>query len=151
MSRIRIETVVGLFLIVGLAAFGFLAVKLGDVGDFSGDSYLLKARFTSSSGLKEGADVELAGVVVGKVKAIELDPQEYESIVAFTVPRTVQIQDDAIVSVRSTGLVGGKFLKISAGGSDEILAPGDEITETEPSISLEELIGKYIFQSQGDD
>ena len=72
MSRIRIETVVGLFLIVGLVAFGFLAVKLGGVGDFSGDSYTLKARFSSSSGLKEGADVELAGVVVGKVKEIEL-------------------------------------------------------------------------------
>jgi phospholipid/cholesterol/gamma-HCH transport system substrate-binding protein len=126
-------------------------VKLGDLGDFAGNVYTLKARFTSSSGLKEGANVELAGVVVGKVKRIELDPEDYTSIVEFSLPRSVQVQDDAIVSVRSTGLIGGKFLKIAPGGSDEILAPGDELSETEPSISLEELIGKYIFQSQGED
>lgn len=149
MNRINIQVVVGFFLIIGLIAFAFLAVKLGGVGDFDQGQYVLKARFGSVSGLKEGADVELAGVIVGKVKKIHLDAEEYESIVELTVPNEVMLQEDTIASVRSTGIIGGKFLKLSPGGSDELLQPGDEIVETESSVSLEELISKYIFESQG--
>lgn len=150
MNRIKTETVVGFFLILGLLSFGFLAVRLGGIGDFDRGQYTLKARFTSSSGLKEGAGVEVAGVIVGKVKRIFLDPAEYESVVEFTVPVDVAVQEDAIASVRSTGIIGGKFLKLSPGGSDRLLKPGDEVMETEASVSLEELISKYIFESGGD-
>jgi phospholipid/cholesterol/gamma-HCH transport system substrate-binding protein len=129
-------------------AFAFLAVKLGGIGDVSAGHYMLKARFQSSSGLKEGADVEVAGVVVGKVLNIRFDPAEYESVVELSIPNDVHLQDDAIASVRSTGLIGGKFVKITPGGSDVILQPGETISETESSVSLEELIGKYIFESQ---
>ncbi len=150
MKRITLEVVVGFFVLLGLAAFAFLAVELGGLGNVERGHYILKAKFTSSSGLKKGADVEMAGVVIGKVVNIRFDAEEYESIVELSIPQGVEVQDDAIASVRSTGLIGGKFIKISPGGSDEILGAGDTITETEPSISLEELIGKYIFESGGD-
>jgi len=149
MSRIKIETIVGFFLLLGLGAFAFLAVKLGGVGDFDTDNYVLNARFTSSSGLKVGSDVEVAGVVVGKVKNISFDPEEFESVVQLSLPNEIPIQEDATASVRSTGLIGGKFIKISAGGADELLRPGDEIVETESAVNLEELIGKYMFSSEG--
>ena len=149
MKRINLEVIVGFFVLLGLAAFAFLAVKLGDVGNVEAGHYRLNARFQSSSGLKEGADVEMAGVIVGKVVSIHFDPEQYESVVELSLPKAIQIQDDAIASVRSTGLIGGKFIKISPGGSEELLQQGDTIYETESSVSLEELISKYIFETQG--
>jgi phospholipid/cholesterol/gamma-HCH transport system substrate-binding protein len=149
MKRINLEVIVGTFVILGLAAFAFLAVKLGGIGDVQAGHYKLNARFQSSSGLKEGADVEMAGVVIGKVVNIRFDPKEYDSVVELSVPTEVEIQEDAIASVRSTGLIGGKFIKISPGGSEALLQSGDTIYETESSVSLEELISKYIFESQG--
>ena len=94
--------------------------------------------------------MEVAGVIVGKVQDISLDAEEYESIVEISIPNDVKLQEDTIASVRSTGIIGGKFIKVSPGGSDELLQAGDEITETESSVSLEELISKYIFESEGD-
>lgn len=146
MKRISIEFGVGLFLLAGLAGFFYLAVSLGGVS-VGQDSYLLQARFVSASGLNEGADVELAGVVVGTVKTIRFDPETFQAAVDLAIPNDIRIQQDAIASIRSTGLIGGKFVKITPGGSERILAPGDEIFETESSISLEELISKYIFES----
>ena len=151
MQRINLEVIVGAFVILGLVAFAFLAVKLGGIGGVDAQHYTLNARFQSSSGLKNGADVEMAGVVIGKVVNIYFDPEEYESVVELSVPKEVQIQEDAIASVRSTGLIGGKFIKISPGGSDELLKQGDTIYETESSVSLEELISKYIFETGGGD
>jgi len=149
MKRINLEVITGLFVILGLAAFAFLAVKLGGIAEVNGGHYVLSARFQSSSGLKQGADVEIAGVAVGKVKNIRFDREEYQSVVEMSIPNDVRIQEDAIASVRSTGPIGGKFIKISPGGSDELLVDGDTIYETESSVSLEELISKYIFESQG--
>lgn len=151
MKRINLEVIVGLFVILGVLTFSFLAVKLGGLGDVETGNYTLKARFQSSSGLKKGADIEMAGVIIGKVKAIDFDPEDYESVVELSIPKEVRIQEDAIASVRSTGIIGGKFVKISPGGSDVILEPGETIVETESSVSLEELISKYIFESSGKD
>ena len=114
----------------------------------SGDErYILRARFVSASGLKEGADVEIAGVAVGKVVRIDFDPENYEAEIRVTLPNNIRLQDDAIASIRSTGIIGGKFLKITPGGSEDLLRPGDEILETESSVNLEELISKYMFDS----
>jgi phospholipid/cholesterol/gamma-HCH transport system substrate-binding protein len=147
MKRINLEVIVGFFLVVGLVAFAFLAVKLGGLGTSTAGQNVFNARVTSSQGLKEGAAVEMAGVKVGEVISISFDPDDYVSIVKFTVPKNVEVQDDAIASVASSGLLGGKYLRVSPGGSPIVLADGDTITETEPSISLEELIGKYMFSS----
>ena len=91
-NRINIQIIVGFFVILGLLAFAFLAVKLGGIGDLDPDHYTLKARFDSVSGLKEGADVEVAGVIVGKVKNISLDAEEYESVVEISIPNAVKLQ-----------------------------------------------------------
>jgi phospholipid/cholesterol/gamma-HCH transport system substrate-binding protein len=149
MKRINLEVIVGFFLIVGLVAFAFLAVKLGGLGTSTAGQNVFNARFTSSQGLKEGAAVEMAGVQVGEVISIDFDPEDYVSIVKFTVPKNVEVQDDAIASVASSGLLGGKYLKVSPGGSPIDLGDGDTLSETEPSISLEELIGKYMFEGGG--
>lgn len=138
---------VGLFMIAGILSFGYLAIELGGVSLSKDDHYTLRARFVSASGLKAGADIELAGVVVGQVIEIDFDPEEYEADVALAIPRNIRLQEDAIASIRSAGIIGGKFIKITPGGSDKLLIEGDEIVETESSISLEELISKYIFDS----
>ena len=149
MGRFNTEVVVGLFLILGLTTFAFLAVKLGGVGNTDAGKYVLEARFESTSGLKQGADVEMAGVIIGKVLDIRFDPENYEAVVDISIPKGVQIQEDAIASVRSTGLIGGKYVKLTAGGSETILEPGELIVQTEASVSIEELISKYIFESGG--
>ena len=147
MKRFSVEYTVGLFMIAGVVCLSWLAIELGGVSLADSNHYTLRARFVSASGLKPGADVELAGVVVGKVTHIKFDATDYEAEVELTIPNNVRLQEDAIASIRSTGIIGGKFLKITPGGSDVILTPGDEILETESSISLEELISKYMFDT----
>ncbi len=148
MKRINIEFIVGLFFVAGIIAFAYLTIMLGGKSLMNTGNYSLTANFTNSSGLKSGAPVEIAGVTVGKVASITFDPVEYTSVVKLSLQPNVKVQEDAIASVRSTGLIGGKFLQISPGGSEDILADGDTIEETEPSVSLEELISKYIFDGK---
>lgn len=149
-KRTRIETGVGIFMIIGLIAVSFIAIKLGDLNMLGSDQYQVVARFTSASGLRTGAYVEAAGVRVGEIAAIEFDTNEYYAVVTMNIDNGVTISDDAVASIRTAGIIGDKFIKITPGGSEEFLADGMEIMETEPSINLEELISKYIFES-GDD
>ena len=146
-NKFKIELVTGLFMLAGLMALIYLAIKMGDIGLPGKNTYQLKASFTSVSGLNEGSYVEAAGVRVGKVSKIEFDPENFLALVTIDLDKDVKIQEDAIASIRTAGIIGDKFIKISAGGSEEILEPGMEILETEPSINLEELISKYIFES----
>ena len=147
MNRQTVELAVGVFVVAGLACLFYLAVRLGDVGLFKTENYSVLARFTSVSGLKEGAFVEVAGVRVGDVERIELNVDEYLADVYLRIDATVPLQDDAIASIRTQGIIGDKFVKITPGGSPDLLEDGMEIIETEPAISLEELISKYIFES----
>ena len=140
--------IVGLFLLAGFASFSWIAVKMGDLDLFKNETYPVTARFLSISGLKEGSTIELAGVTVGKVRSIELDPGEYEAIVHLDIDKSVQLQDDSIASIRTAGIIGDKFIKLTPGGSEIYLEAGDEIEETESAISLEELVSKYIFKSE---
>ena len=140
--------IVGLFLLAGFASFSWLAVKMGDIRFFMEDSYPVTARFISISGLKEGALVELAGVKVGKVSSIRLDSSEYEAVVGLDISNEVKLQDDSIASIRTAGIIGDRYIKLTPGGSEEYLVGGDEIVETESAISLEELVSKYIFDSE---
>jgi phospholipid/cholesterol/gamma-HCH transport system substrate-binding protein len=148
MKKMNLEMIVGLFLLAGFACFSYLAIKMGDIKMFNSETYDVTARFTSISGLKEGSVVELAGVNVGKVSRIELDPSDYEAVVHLDVVKSVKLQDDAIASVRTAGIIGDKYIKLTPGGSDTLLGSGDEIEETESSISLEELVSKYIFEGK---
>jgi phospholipid/cholesterol/gamma-HCH transport system substrate-binding protein len=148
MKKMNLEMIVGAFLLAGFISFSWLAVKMGDINLFQPETYTVTARFTSISGLKEGSTIELAGVVVGKVSHIELDTGDYEAVVHMEINKQVELQDDTIASIRTSGIIGDKYIKLSPGGSDIILAAGDLIEETEPSISLEELVSKYIFDSE---
>ena len=148
MKKMNLEMIVGVFLLAGFISFSWLAVKMGDINPFQPETYPVSARFTSISGLKEGSTIELAGVVVGKVSRIELDTGDYEAVVHMNIDKQVELQDDTIASIRTSGIIGDKYIKLSPGGSDIILAAGDAIEETEPSISLEELVSKYIFDSE---
>ena len=148
MRKMNLEMIVGLFLLAGFASFAYISIKMGDIKMFMDESYPVTARFTSISGLKEGATIELAGVKVGKVTKIELDGGEYEAVVHLDISTDVQLTDDSIASIRTAGIIGDRFIKLTPGGSDIFLEPGDEIEETEASISLEELVSKYIFESE---
>lgn len=145
--KLKIEIITGLFMLLGILVMVYLAIKLGDVGLPGQNTYQVKAKFTSVSGLREGAYVEAAGVRVGKVSQIEFDPENYLAVITMMLDSKIMIPEDAIASVRTAGIIGDKFVKISAGGSDVNLEEGMEIYETEPSINLEELISKYIFES----
>jgi phospholipid/cholesterol/gamma-HCH transport system substrate-binding protein len=148
MNKLNLEMIVGLFLLAGFLSFSWLAIKMGDIKFFMEDTYPVTARFISISGLKEGAAVELAGVKVGKVSGIHLDNGEYEAVVKMDINKDVRLQDDSIASIRTSGIIGDRFIKLTPGGSEIYLEQGDEIEETESAISLEELVSKYIFDSE---
>jgi len=146
MKNINVETGVGIFLIVGLVCLGYLSVKLGDINIFGTKQYPVTARFSNVSGLKEGAAVEVAGVTVGKVSKINLD--NYEAMGELLINPGVRLQEDAIASIRTQGIIGDKYIKIKTGGSEQYIGPTGEIMETESAIELEELISKYIFENK---
>ena len=147
MKKMNVNLVVGLFILFGMGAMAYLSVTIAGVSGYANDSYQLVAKFDSSSGLKEGAFIEIAGVKAGKVTNIELDKESFESVATFVFDNGVILAEDTIASIRTSGIIGDKFVKISPGAADELLESGDEIIETEPSISIEELISKYIFSS----
>ena len=134
----------GLFMILGLACLVYLSVNLGEVAIFGSDTYTITATFSSIEGLEPGASVEIAGVPVGKVKAISLD--ENNALVSMEIKKGTKISDDTIASIRTKGVIGDKFVKLSPGGSDIFLEDKDALLDTESAISLEELISKYIFE-----
>lgn len=146
MKRFNLETAVGIFMVAGFLCFAYISVKLGDINLFGEKTYTVKARFSSISGLKEGAAIEIAGVKVGKVTKIDLDREDYEAIVHMSMDRGIRLQEDSIASIRTTGIIGEKFVKISPGGLDQYIEEGGELEETESAINLEELISKYIFE-----
>ncbi|NTV14594.1 MAG: outer membrane lipid asymmetry maintenance protein MlaD [Desulfobulbaceae bacterium] len=145
MRKISAELVVGIFIIVGFLCFAYLSLKLGEFSVFSGDrTYTLSADFDSISGLKVGAILEVAGVNVGRVSAISLGKND-RAQVQMQINRDIQVNEDAIASVRTQGIIGDKYIRISKGGSDVLLKDGGRITETESAIDLEEMVSKYIF------
>jgi phospholipid/cholesterol/gamma-HCH transport system substrate-binding protein len=145
MKRATLETVVGIFVLVGLACLAYLSINLGKIEIFGGDSYRIHANFDSVSGLKSGASVEIAGVEVGRVDRIDLDPRSGNRAQVYLLIRSgIKLDDDVIASVRSRGIIGDKFILLKPGGADKILAAGDRIKETESAVDLEELLSKYI-------
>jgi len=146
MNKLSIETAVGFFLIIGLLSLAYISVKLGDIELFGTKQYPVKAKFTNVSGLKEGSDVQIAGVKVGKVSKISLD--EYNAMVELLMNPDVKLQDDSIASIRTQGIIGDKYVKISPGGAEDYINPNGVISETESTVDIEELISKYIFEKK---
>jgi phospholipid/cholesterol/gamma-HCH transport system substrate-binding protein len=143
MRKFDLELTVGLFIIAGLICLGYLSVKLGKLEIVGERGYEVYALFSNSGGLKIGAPVVIAGVDVGRVKNISLD--HYQARVVLNLPWSVKIQEDAIASVKTKGLVGEKYIEISPGGSENNIQPGARIRETQSPVDLEELISKFVF------
>lgn len=141
------DTLVGIFVLLGLICVGYMAIKLGKMEMFSSDGFPLSARFDSVSGLRPGADVEMAGVPVGRVTSIKLDPDPMrtQAIVELLLNTNLHLSDDSMASIKTSGLIGDKYVSLSRGGSEDELKPGGVITETESPMDLESLIAKYAF------
>ena len=138
-----LELTTGAFLLMGFLALAYLSISLARMEMPGGGGFTLFARFSSIEGLKVGAVVEIAGVEVGRVKSIELD--NYQAKVGISLSDVVKVPDDSILSIRTKGLLGEKYVRLSPGGSQDYLKPDGEIIETEPPINLEELISNYMF------
>jgi phospholipid/cholesterol/gamma-HCH transport system substrate-binding protein len=145
MSIAKLEMVVGVFMIIGILCLGYVSIKLGKMELVGGDFYTVYAGFDSVSGLKPGARVEVAGVEVGKVDRITLDAKSGDrAVTCLKIKTGVKITDDVIASVRTSGIIGDKFIKLKPGGSDRMLKNNDQIRETESAIDIEELVSKFI-------
>lgn len=147
MKRSSVEISVGVFVLMGLLCVGYLTVKLGKMEWFGEGYYPLKARFTSVTGLKTGTEVEMAGVSVGKVSNIALDPELKIAVVTLQIRQDLKLSEDVIASVKTSGLIGDKYINLAPGGALDMLNPGDIIMETESSVDIEGLISKYVFGS----
>jgi phospholipid/cholesterol/gamma-HCH transport system substrate-binding protein len=143
MGRSRVELAVGVFVIIGMLALAYLSIKLGRVDFFGGGGYLVTADFPSVGGLKAGSTVEIAGVEVGRVERISL--ADFQARVTLRINHEVRLQEDSIASIKTKGLIGEKFIRISPGGSDKPIPPNGRIREVEPPVDFEELLSKYIF------
>lgn len=147
MKNINTELIIGLFMIAGFLAFGYLSLQMGEFSIFNVEkNYMVAAEFDNVSGLKVGADIEIAGVDIGKVAGISLG-EDGLAKVNMLIKQKIKITQDAIASIRTQGLIGDKYVKITQGADEEFLADGDTIFDTESAIDFEELVSKYIFES----
>lgn len=145
MKSSSVEIGVGIFVAIGIVCLGYLTFRLGEVEILGERTYPLEARFKSVTGLKTGAQVELAGVKVGQVEAIALDPKEQVAIVRLKIREDLKLSEDVIASIKTSGLLGDKYIQLSPGGSERVLQPGEIILETEPPLDIEALVSKYAF------
>ena len=139
------ETAVGFFVLLGLLCVGYLTIKLGRMELLSDGGYRVVARFSSVSGLRVGADVEIAGVPVGKVASIELAKDASAAVVALRLQPQLRLSDDTIAAIKTSGLIGDKYVNLVPGGSPDMIGQGGEIHETQSVIDIESLIGKFAF------
>lgn len=138
--------------VVLLVAAGFLVFAVTNSGrsTVSGPAQTLTARFDRIDGLAPGADVRIAGVKVGSIAAQRIDPQTFLAVLTLRIDGNLRIPDDSSAEIASEGLLGGRFVSIVPGGSERILRDGGQITITQSAISLESLLGRFIFSmSQG--
>lgn len=145
MRKYSMETVVGVFVVIGLICVGYMTVKLGKVSLFGGDTYPLYARFTSVSGLRAGSSVEVYGIGVGSVTSLSIDWERQMAVVAMEIGKKVKVYDDGMATIKTSGLIGDKYVKIDPGGAGELLKPRGVITQTSVPADIEDLIGKYAF------
>ena len=144
MKQSSVELSAGVFVLLGLVAVAWFAIQAGARIPLAGSTYAVNARFSNAGGLKPGSQVFLAGVPVGRVGNINLDPQ-YAAVVRLEVNKEVQLPNDTIASIRTSGLIGDKFVALSPGSSSQNLGPGSTITDTESAVDLESIISRFAF------
>ncbi len=147
MSRNAVETVMGAVVLVVAAVFLFFAYTTSQVRAVGG-GYPVSASFTRVEGLRDGGDVRISGIRVGSILSQSLDPQTYEAVVKMEIESGIKLPTDSVAAIASSGLLGDKYLSIVPGAEDEFIKPGGKITHTTPPISLESLIGQFIYGQQ---
>jgi phospholipid/cholesterol/gamma-HCH transport system substrate-binding protein len=145
MQKYSKETIVGVFVLVGLACIGYMTVKLGDVGLFGDDTYSLTARFSKVTGLRSGSIVNMLGLEIGRVGRLSMDQEKQQAVVELRIQKGIKIYDDAIASIKTEGIIGDRYVSIDAGGGGTLLKAGDAIVETEAPADLMDLVSKYAF------
>ncbi len=145
MKKYSIETVVGLFVIIGLICVGYMAIKLGKLSWFDDDTYILYARFSSVSGLRSGSPVQIYGIETGTIERLAVDGEKQMALVTMRLRKNIKVHDDATATIKTSGLIGDKYVKVDPGGGGDVLKPGGTITDTSTPPDIEDLIGKYAF------
>jgi phospholipid/cholesterol/gamma-HCH transport system substrate-binding protein len=143
MRRSALDLGVGAFVLIGLVALGWMSVNLGRVDLLGNRGYVVSADFPSVGGLKAGSTIEIAGVEVGRVDRILL--HDYQARVYMVIQPQIKLQEDSIASIKTKGLIGERYVRISPGGSEKLIPPNGRIREVEPPVDIEELLSKYIF------
>ncbi len=143
MKKFDVEIAVGIFVFFGILCLAYISVKLGKINLIGDHYYPVNAVFSTVKGLKKDTVVEISGVEVGKVADIKL--VNYEAVVTLRIRDDIVLQEDAIASVRTKGLMGEKYVEIMPGGSDKVIKPGGSLRDMEPPIDLEKLIGNFVF------
>ena len=145
MKKWSVEVAVGLFVLLGIACVGYLTIRLGKMEIIGDNYYTVSARFRSIAGLMAGSEVELAGVPIGQVERFSLDQERWMAVVQMKIMKSIVLTEDVIASIKTAGLIGDKYIKLSPGVSDVPLKPGGMIIETESALDIEELISKFVF------
>jgi phospholipid/cholesterol/gamma-HCH transport system substrate-binding protein len=145
MKKHSIETVVGIFVVIGLVCIAYMTIKLGKVSFFGNNYYTIYANFSSVSGLRVGNVVEIDGIEVGRVENMTIDQEKQVAVVELKIRKGIKIYDDAAASIKTAGLIGDKYIKIDPGGGGTRLKPGERISETNSPIDVEDLISRYAF------
>ena len=144
MKKFDLELAVGFFLLLGILSLAYISINLGKIEIVGRNAYVVYAEFEKAGGIKPKAVVEIAGVEVGTVKRV-LITSDYRAQLAIEIDKNIRLQEDAIASIKTKGLIGEQYVQISPGGSDKMIQNGGRIRETESAIDIEELISKYVF------
>jgi phospholipid/cholesterol/gamma-HCH transport system substrate-binding protein len=147
MSRNVIETVMGAVVLVIAAVFLFFAYSTSQVHSVSG--YVLTAKFDHIEGIRDGGDVRISGIKVGSILSLTLDPANYLAIVKMSLDPSIKVPSDSVAQILSSGLLGDKYLALLPGAADDSIKPGGEVKYTQAPMSLENIIGQYIFSQGG--
>ncbi len=151
MGKKGVETLVGLFVLLGIAGLVFLSLQAANLASFGGgDSYVVTAKFDNIGGLKARAPVRSAGVNVGRVTSIRLDPTTYQGVVTLEIDRTVKFPKDSSARILTSGLLGDQYIGLEPGPSEENLADGGSIAQTQSAVVLESLISQFLFNKAAD-
>ena len=145
MKKYAMETTAGIFVVIGLLCIAYMTAKLGRVSFLGESTYPLNAKFTTVSGLRAGSSVEMLGIEVGRVERISLDQKDQLAVVRMRIQEGIRVYADAIVSIKTEGLIGDKYLSIEPGGAEALLKPGGTIIATQPAVDIVDLVGKYAF------
>lgn len=149
MHKNILETLMGAIVLIVAGGFLAFAYKGSDVR--VEDGYTISGRFTNASGIALGSDIRIGGIKVGVVSNLDLDPKTYEAVVTMQIRKSTQLPEDSSAAIVSSGLLGDKFIQLTPGGDDKMLASGGKIGFTQSAINLEEMIGKFMFSGGGVD